>query len=118
MFVDVPAGNTFYTYVRCLACRGIVNGYPCGGPGEPCPGAYFRPGNNVTRGQASKIIVTAAGIADPVPSTQQTFEDVPPGSTFHLYIERLTGRGILGGYPCGGPGRTMRRPGQPSLFPA
>ena len=42
-FNDVPVGSTFYDYIRCLACRGIVGGYPCGGPGEPCPGHYYRP---------------------------------------------------------------------------
>ena len=26
-------------------------------------------------------------------------------------------RGIIGGYPCGGAGRTVRRPGQPALLP-
>ncbi len=102
-FVDVPVGSTFYDYVRCLACRGIVGGYPCGGPGEPCPGNYYRPNNNVTRGQVSKIVSESAGFADVIPSSQQTFEDVPPGSTFALWIERLAGRGIIGGYPCGGP---------------
>ncbi len=102
-FVDVPATNTFYAVVRCLACRGIVGGYPCGGPGEPCPGTYYRPNNNVTRGQVSKIVAQSAAFNDPVPSTQQTFEDVPPGSTFQLWIERLSVRGIIGGYPCGGP---------------
>ncbi len=102
-FVDVPVGSTFYDYVRCLACRGIVGGYPCGGPGEPCPGNYYRPNNNVTRGQVSKIVSESAGFTDPVPSTQQTFEDVAPGSTFALWVERLSTRGIIGGYPCGGP---------------
>jgi hypothetical protein len=102
-FHDVPPGSTFYPFVRCLACAGIVGGYPCGGPGEPCPGAYFRPNNNVTRGQTSKIVTESAGLADPVPSTQQTFEDVPPSGTFWLWVERLAGRGIIGGYPCGGP---------------
>ena len=102
-FNDVPPGSTFYDYIRCLVCRGIVGGYPCGGPGEPCPGQYYRPNNNVTRGQVSKIVAESAGFNDPVPSTQQTFEDVPPGSTFHLYIERLSSRGIIQGYPCGGP---------------
>ncbi len=102
-FVDVPASNTFYTYVRCLACRGIVGGYPCGGPGEPCPGPYYRPNANVTRGQTAKIVSESAGFADVIPSTQQTFEDVPPGSTFALWVERLSVRGIIGGYPCGGP---------------
>jgi N-acetylneuraminic acid mutarotase len=102
-FNDVPPGSTFYDYIRCLACRGIVGGYPCGGPGEPCPGSYYRPNNNVTRGQVSKIVAESAGFSDPVPSTQQTFEDVPPGSTFHLWIERLSTRGLIAGYPCGGP---------------
>jgi hypothetical protein len=101
-FADVPPGSTFYATIRCLACRGIVGGYPCGGPGEPCPGQYYRPGANVTRGQTAKIIAGAAGFTEPVPSTQQTFEDVPPGSTFALYVERLSTRGIIGGYPCGG----------------
>jgi hypothetical protein len=102
-FNDVPPGSTFYDYVRCLACAGIVGGYPCGGPGEPCPGAYYRPNNNVTRGQTSKIVAAAAGFADPIPSTQQTVADVPPSGTFWLWIEQLAARGIIGGYPCGGP---------------
>ncbi len=116
VFADVPPGSTFYEFIRCLACRGIVSGYPCGGPGEPCPGPYFRPNNNVTRGQAAKIIVTAGGIADPVPSDQQTFEDVAPGSTFWIYIERLTGRSIIGGYACGGAGEPCVAPGNRPYF--
>jgi hypothetical protein len=102
-FVDVPASNTFYTYVRCLACRGIVGGYPCGGPGEPCPGNYYRPNADVTRGQTAKIVSESAGFQEVIPSTQQTFEDIAPGSTFALWIERLSTHGIIGGYPCGGP---------------
>jgi hypothetical protein len=105
-FEDVPPGSTFYDFVECMGTHGIISGYPCGGPGEPCyspPKPYFRTNNNVTRGQVSKMVASAAGWTDPVPSTQQTFEDVPPGSTFWLYIERLAGRGAVGGYPCGGP---------------
>jgi hypothetical protein len=115
-FTDVPATNTFYASIRCLACLGIVSGYPCGGPGEPCPGAYYRPNNNVTRGQVSKIVSGAAGFADPVPSTQQTFQDVAPGSTFWEYIERLSRRGIIGGYPCGGPGEPCIGPANRPYF--
>jgi hypothetical protein len=100
-FQDVPPGSTFYDFVQCLACRGIVGGYPCGGPGEPCPGTYFRPNNNVTRGQVSKIVSESAGFSENIPSTQWTFQDVPPSGTFWLWIERLSGRGIIGGYPCG-----------------
>jgi hypothetical protein len=106
LFSDVDAGNPFYSYIRCLACHGLVGGYPCGGPGEPCGGStnppYFRPTANVTRGQLSKIIAGAAGFTDPIPGARQTFADVPPGSTFWPWIERLAARRAIGGYPCGG----------------
>jgi hypothetical protein len=105
MFEDVPLGSTFFDFIGRLAGRGYINGYPCGGPGEPCnpPGnlPYFRPNNNATRGQISKIVANAAGFIEPV--SGQTFEDVPPGSTFYDFIERLASRGVMSGYPCGGP---------------
>ena len=91
-FSDVPPGSTYYDYVRCLACRGIVSGYP---------DDTFRPNNLVTRGQACKIDILAAGLIFPIPSDRQTFEDVPPGSTFWLYVERAYAYGVVAGYPCG-----------------
>jgi photosystem II stability/assembly factor-like uncharacterized protein len=115
-FSDVPPGQPFYAFIRCLACRGIVGGYPCGGPGEPCPGAYFRPTNNITRGQVAKIVAEAAGFSDAVPSSRQTFTDVPPSGTFWLWIERLSSRGILGGYPCGGPFEPSNPPSNRPYF--
>jgi subtilisin family serine protease len=113
---DVGPAHPFYAAIRCLACRVIVGGYPCGGPGEPCPGAYFRPNTNVTRGQTAKIISSSAALSDPVPITAQTFADVPPSSTFWLWVERLTGRGIIGGYPCGGPGEPCVAPANRPYF--
>jgi N-acetylneuraminic acid mutarotase len=104
-FEDVPVGSTFYPYIQCLACQGIINGYPCGGPGEPCNPAndpYFRPGNNVTRGQFAKIASNSAGFNEP-PGAQQ-YEDVAVGSTFFDFVWRLSDRGYINGYPCGGPG--------------
>jgi hypothetical protein len=103
-FEDVPPENTFYPFVHCMVCKGIVSGYPCGGTGEPCNpnnDPYFRPGNNVTRGQIAKIVSNSAGFIEPV--SGRTFEDVPPGSTFYAYIERLVVRAVMVGYPCGGP---------------
>jgi hypothetical protein len=91
-FTDVPPGSTFYTFIRCLACKGLVNGYPDG---------TFRPNRDVTRGQLSKIVANAAGFSD-TPTGQQ-FEDVPPGSTFYVYIYRLASKGFINGYPCGAP---------------
>jgi hypothetical protein len=102
-FWDVPPSNTFFSYVRCLACRGILNGYPCGGPGEPCgtPGdrPYSRPNANVTRGQTAKIVAGAAQFTET--PTGQTFQDVPPGSTFYVWVEQVASRGIISGYACG-----------------
>jgi hypothetical protein len=117
-FEDVPAGNTFYPFVRCLACRGIINGYPCGGVGEPCDPAnnpYFRPNNNVTRGQIAKIVSNSAGFQEPV--SGQTFEDVPPGSTFYDFIERLVSRQIMSGYACGGVGEPCGPENRPYFRP-
>ena len=106
-FTDVAPDHTFYESIRCLACRGIINGYSSGcETGNPC----FRPGNNVTRGQLSKIVANAAGFNEPVPGSQQSFEDVLPGSTFWEFIERLNARGIVTGYPCGGPGEPCNPP--------
>jgi len=104
-FEDVPSGSTFYVFIERLYARGIIGGYPCGAPGEPCGPSnlpYFRPSSNATRGQISKIVSNTAGYDDTPPG--QTFEDVPPSNPFYLWIERLASRGIMGGYPCGGPG--------------
>ena len=105
LFADVPLGSTFQLYIGRLASRGYIGGYPCGGIGEPCGSGnlpYFRANNNATRGQISKIVSNAAGFNDPAGA--QLFEDVLPGSTFYDYIQRLASRGIVSGYPCGGPG--------------
>lgn len=101
-FTDVPDDSTFYTFIEFSYNAGVISGYPCGGPGEPCVDGkpYFRPFNDVTRGQVSKMVAIAFEYTEPV--TTQTFEDVPPDSTFYQWIERIASRGIIGGYPCGG----------------
>jgi hypothetical protein len=112
MFQDVPVGSTFFDFIGRLASRGYIAGYPCDGAGEPCvPPSnlpYFRPNANATRGQISKIVSNAAGFVEPV--SGQTFEDVPPGSTFYDFIERLASRGVMSGYPCGGAGEPCNPP--------
>jgi hypothetical protein len=117
-FQDVPPASTFYTYTETMYNAGIIGGYPCGGLGEPCvpPGnlPYFRPNNNVTRGQLSKMAALAFDFNEPV--SGQTFQDVPPASTFYTYIQRLTGRAIINGYPCGGTGEPCVPPGNLPYF--
>ncbi|HEX8598089.1 MAG TPA: S-layer homology domain-containing protein [Chloroflexia bacterium] len=104
-YTDVPSTQPFHLWIERLSMRGHMGGYNCGGAGEPCDGAnrpYFRPGNNASRGQLSKIVSNAADFTDTPEG--QTFEDVPPSSPFYPFIERLTTRGVMSGYPCGGPG--------------
>ncbi|HET9495282.1 MAG TPA: S-layer homology domain-containing protein [Chloroflexia bacterium] len=103
-FADVPPTNTFYPFVRCLACQGIISGYPCGGTGEPCnpnDDPYFRPNAYVTRGQLAKIVSESAGFDEKVPPSTWTFTDVPYGSTFWVWVERLADREVMAGYVCG-----------------
>jgi N-acetylmuramoyl-L-alanine amidase len=87
-FTDVPANRPFYTFVETAAASIIVSGYGDG---------TFRPYNNVTRGQLSKITVVAAGwpLLDPA---APSFIDVPRGSPFYVHVETAYDRGIISGY--------------------
>jgi hypothetical protein len=53
-FRDVPIDHPFYPFVETANMYGIVSGYSCE---ENC--LEFRPGNNATRGQISKIVYQA-----------------------------------------------------------
>ena len=106
-FTDVAGTSPFWLWVERLSRRGYISGYACGGAGEPCDPAqrpYFRPNNDVTRGQLAKIVASAAQFAEPVPTTQQTFADVAPTNAFWVFVERVAARQIISGYQCGGPG--------------
>ncbi|HYP40888.1 MAG TPA: SBBP repeat-containing protein, partial [Chloroflexia bacterium] len=104
-FEDVPPSNTFYPFIERMSRLGVISGYPCGGEGEACGEEnrpYFRPNNNATRGQISKIVSNAVGFGEP--AIGQIFEDVPQTNPFYEFIQRLARRGIMSGYPCGGEG--------------
>ena len=58
-FNDVPASHPFFVFIEQAVQKGIISGYDCGAPGEPCPGRYFRAGNSATRAQLSKILYLA-----------------------------------------------------------
>jgi hypothetical protein len=117
-FADVPPSNTFYVWIQRIASRGLISGYACGGhnpetgAAEPCDGTsrpYFRPSNVVSRGQIAKILANTRGLS--ATPTGQTFADVPVGSTYYLYVERLVHANdalndptlqTINGYACGG----------------
>jgi hypothetical protein len=89
-FIDVPPTDEFYTYIRCLVCRFIISGYN---------DRTFRPNNNIIRGQIAKMVSNSADF-DEDPG-DQIYEDVPPSNEFYSWINRLSRRGVMTGYPCG-----------------
>jgi hypothetical protein len=94
LFYDVPPDSPFYAGVQDLAARGAISGYA---------DSTFRPANNVTRGQLSKIVSLAFGQASVTPADGgYTFADVVPDSTFFTYVETSAANGVIGGYACGG----------------
>ncbi len=50
------------------------------------------------------MVSQAASFTETVPSTQQTFQDVPSTDAFWLYVERLYDHNAVVGYPCGSTG--------------
>lgn len=89
-FTDVPAESSYYLYVEVAWSHGILSGYADG---------TFRPFNEVTRAQLSKIIILARGVPLLNPSTP-TFTDVPTTSWAYQYIETVYARAIVSGYDC------------------
>jgi hypothetical protein len=99
-FADVLPTNPFFAVVETAAAGGVVSGYRCGGPDEPCDDRqrpYFRPYANVTRSQLAKIDVVAAGwpLLNP---TGPTFVDLGPGSPFYPFVETAVCHDVISGY--------------------
>jgi hypothetical protein len=125
-FEDVPPTHPDYEHIQRMTLRGIMSGFSCGGPGEPCVPPqnrpYFRPNNIPIRGQFARFVSNTAGFQEP--PVGQTFEDVPPSHPFYEGIQRLAARGIMQGFPCGDPGepcgpgnRPYFRPFEPMSVP-
>jgi hypothetical protein len=90
-FDDVPKPHQFWRFIEGLVSRGITSG--C----EAAPPLYC-PDDKVTRGQVSKFLCKAAGKTW-LDATTPTFADVPGGSTFYGWIERLADSASWGGSP-------------------
>jgi hypothetical protein len=91
-FSDVHPSDYFYDAVQYLACHGVISGYADG---------TFRPFNNTTRGQLSKVIVLGEGWPLDCPPDVQHFSDVPPGSPFFCYVETMVRHSVISGYGDG-----------------
>jgi len=100
-FSDVQADNPFYSYIETAYNHSVISGYADG---------TFRWGNNVTRGQLSKIVVLCEGW--PLDTTGGPhFSDVPPASVFYDYVETAYNHSIISGYSDGSflPGNNATR---------
>ena len=90
-FRDVPNSNAFYPFVETAYKHGVISGYGDG---------TFRPGDSVTRGQLSKIIVLSANWAIDA-GGEPHFSDTPASSPFYQFVETAWRRGIIAGYADG-----------------
>jgi hypothetical protein len=98
-FTDVPPGSPFFCFVETAFAHGVISGYDDG---------TFRPGNNITRGQLSKVIQLAHGWLNDLTGGPH-FTDVSPGSTFYTFIETSYNHEVITGYADG-----TFRPGNPA----
>ncbi len=91
-FVDI-SGNTFYTAIHALNCRGVISGSDA---------THYAPYATATRGQFAKIVVSGFSLPLSTPQAGQSFSDVPPGYFAYLYIESGYAQGILSGFDAAG----------------
>jgi hypothetical protein len=91
-FSDVFTTDYFYAGVQYLFCHLVVSGYI-----EPDQTFTYRPYNNTTRGQFSKMIAGAYNLPPYNPPTPD-FTDVPASNPFYSYIEAVYHAGIVSGY--------------------
>lgn len=105
MFTDVQPGALYYDQINWCYDYGIISGYDSG------DGTLsFRPANNSTRAQVSKILVNAEGWALVSPATPH-FLDVPLTHPFYTYVETAYSHGMISGYSDGtfSPQKTVTR---------
>lgn len=105
-FKDVPNTDSFYPYIKVLADKGIINGYPDG---------TFKPNNPITRTQMAKILSLSFDL--PEGPAFLPFEDVKKRDDNYSYINSLYSFFITSGtsYKTFSPGDKVTRQ-QLSLF--
>lgn len=75
-FRDVPANHIFYRFIETVYHLGIISGYSCG---TGC--LEFRPDNNITRGQAAKVLWNAINVQGASPTPTVFFITATPTHT-------------------------------------
>ncbi len=93
-YSDVGSERDDYEAITRLSDMGIVSGYPDG---------TFNPDATITRGEFARLIVSALGKDSEAKSTgyNSTFGDVANGVWSAPYINYVSNKGIVAGYPDG-----------------
>ncbi len=86
VFADVPTDSWYYTYVKDLKEKGIVNGDDKGN---------FNPSLSVTREEFVKMLVIAAGVEET--DGNINFADVSSDSWYYEYVKTAVSAGIVNG---------------------
>lgn len=101
MFPDTPKSEWYAKYVALARNRGTVQGYPDG---------YFRPGNNINKAEAYKIVLkefyneTTMGYAvsrGSLPSSLSAAPDVKATDWFSLYVNFAALKNFYDAAPLG-----------------
>ncbi|WP_285396572.1 N-acetylmuramoyl-L-alanine amidase [Lysinibacillus sp. fls2-241-R2A-57] len=87
-FVDVPKDHEAYEEINYLVSLGVIKGYTENGK------TYYKPNNNVTRGQVAKMVVVASG-NKPLVANKSSFSDVAVGTELSGYVERAVQLGYF-----------------------
>lgn len=106
-FNDVPMGQWYTNYIYTLSKNGVVSGDK---DSNGAPKGTFRPGDNLNRAEASKMLVNAAQMAENL-SGAPHFPDVASGAWYYNFVETLYNNGVIQGYPDGTfrPGNSINR---------
>ncbi|KOP70702.1 S-layer protein [Lysinibacillus sp. FJAT-14745] len=90
-FTDIDQYSSHYDNILKLYSQGAISGYA---------DKTFRPNQNVTRGQAAKMLATVLNL-DLKNVEDPYFKDVPESSEYYNYIAALQNAGIMSGYSNG-----------------
>ncbi|MCM3744085.1 S-layer homology domain-containing protein [Sporosarcina luteola] len=92
VFNDMHPNMESYQSVMALSDADIIHGFSDG---------TFRPYDQVTRGQAAKMVVRAINLDPGQEVPNPNFSDVPTDHEFYPYIAVLAFHGLMGGYGDG-----------------
>ncbi|QDQ01336.1 SH3 domain-containing protein [Lysinibacillus fusiformis] len=87
-FDDISPKHEAYEEINYLVSLGVIKGYKENGK------TYYKPNNNVTRGQVAKMVVVASG-NKPLVVSKSNFSDVAVGTELSGYVERAVQLGLF-----------------------